>query len=511
MIKRLLLTFILLGSALANLPAQISSVFDDSRVSSVFITIPADSLQVLYDSVLSDHYYMTRFIFDDGTYRDTLENVGFRLRGNTSREAKKKSFKISFNTYVPGRKYQGVKKLNLNGEHNDPTMVREKLFYDLWKKAGFAERRTSFMKVFINMNYYGLYTCLEEMDKDWLTRVFNKNGGNLYKCTYPADLVYHGPGQQVYKNLENSTVTGGRVYELETNQGEDDYSNLVVLISNLNMSPNAQFASSITKILNVDIFLKALAMDVATGNWDDYGYNKNNYFLYDNPSDSLFYYVAYDTDNTFGIDWVGKDWSSRDCKNWINRSFQLPMAQKLLAIPEFYNRYRQYVEIMTNTICHPDTVFPLIDRMKQLIRPAAVADIPRTWDYGYTISDFDDSFVMAIDSHTPYGLKPFFTKRRNITLQQLYPAGTDELQPMAILIHPVPAHRSGKLQVDLAAVAGIREVSAFSSTGKEVMRFTHGGESPLNIDLSSFAPGIYLLRLTTSEGRTLTGKFVVRD
>ena len=109
-----------------------STLFDETRVSSVYIEIPADSLQVIMTDVYSDHYYKALFIYDYGSGRDTIRNVGFRLRGNTSRVSKKKSFKISFNEYVSGRRYQGVKKINLNGQHNDPTMIREKLFYDTW-------------------------------------------------------------------------------------------------------------------------------------------------------------------------------------------------------------------------------------------------------------------------------------------------------------------------------------------------------------------------------------------
>ena len=186
-----------------------TTLFDDSRVSSVYVEISPDSLAVIMTDVLSDHYFQAMFIYDYGTGRDTLQNIGFRLRGNTSRLSQKKSFKISFNEYVSGRRYQGVKKINLNGQHNDPTMVREKLFYDSWNKAGMAERRTSFVKLYINHIYRGLYTNLEELDKDWLLRAYGDNGGNLYKCTYPADMVYHNTNQQTYKDIQSGATTVG--------------------------------------------------------------------------------------------------------------------------------------------------------------------------------------------------------------------------------------------------------------------------------------------------------------
>jgi len=479
--------------------AQTNTLFDDSRLSIIRITIPADSLKRIYDSVLSDHYFMARFIFDDNQHQDTLDNVGFRLRGNTSRYSQKKSFKISFSEYVSGRKYQGVKKINLNGEHNDPTLIREKLFYDLWKKAGMVERRTAFVKLYINGSYYGLYTNLEEMEKEWLTLIYPETGGNLYKCSYPADMVYHGSDPQTYKDLENSTVTGGRVYELQTNKSADDYSRLVRLITTLNMPANESFAQEIQKILNVDHFLKALALDVATGNWDDYGYNKNNYYLYDNPADSLFDFITYDPDNTFGVDWFGIDWGTRDCRNWINRTIQLPMAQKVLTIPSFFNRYKQYLDTMANTVIHPDTVFPRIDAMKQLIQTAAEMDHYRTLDYGYTISDFHNSYTQSVDDHTPYGLKPFFGVRMQNILTQLHPDGISENTRAlhGLMLYPNPAGQKMNIIYNMKPSNEVT-VCIYTIYGKCVSLFT-ALSPPSVLETETLSPGIYFLQISNSE------------
>ena len=46
-------------------------------------------------------------------------------------------------------------------------MIREKLYYDIWKKAGMVERRTSFVNIYINGSFYGFCTNLEEMEKEW--------------------------------------------------------------------------------------------------------------------------------------------------------------------------------------------------------------------------------------------------------------------------------------------------------------------------------------------------------
>jgi hypothetical protein len=504
--KKLLLLF--LPCLLAYVPVSSqNTLFDDTRLSAIYITIPADSLAVLYDSVLSDHYYLARFIFDDNENRDTLDNVGFRLRGNTSRYSKKKSFKISFNEYVSGRKYQGVKKINLNGEHNDPTMIREKLFYDIWKNAGMVKRRTSFIKMYINGSYYGLYTNLEEMEKEWLTLVYPMSGGNLFKCTYPADLAYHGSNEQTYKDLENETVTGGRVYELQTNKSQDDYSRLVEMITILNQQPAGNFAQDVSTLLNVDHFLKALALDVATGNWDDYGYNRNNYYLYENPTDSKFDFITYDPDNTFGVDWSGIDWAARDCRNWINKKISLPLAQKLLAVPAFYEKYKLFLDTIARTVIDPDTVFPRIEAMKQLVWQAAVEDNYRTLDYGYTIADFDNAFIQAIDDHTPYGLKPFFTKRKQSILDQLHPAGVDgfEVSEQGISVFPNPAGETITFSLS-DRTTRVLSADIFDLYGKLLMEFDLQDNNQ-SLSVESLAPGMYLLRVKAT-GLIFQAKFI---
>ena len=132
-----------------------SILFDDTIINSIYINMDPDSLSQMYSDLENVHEYSVEFVYDAGTQKDTLENVGFRLRGNTSLESAKKSFKVAFDTYNGGRVYEGAAKLNLIGNHNDPTMSREKIYFDIYNAFGLPVRRVSFVKVFINNNYYG--------------------------------------------------------------------------------------------------------------------------------------------------------------------------------------------------------------------------------------------------------------------------------------------------------------------------------------------------------------------
>ena len=175
--KQLSILLILCYSLFTTALAQPSTLFEDIRVSKILVVLPADYLQEMLDHLENTYYSHAQFVFDNGVVRDTLENIGLRLRGNTSLGARKKSFKISFNEYEPGREYQGVRKLNLLGSHNDPTMIRAKLFYSVWEKAGMPGRRASVVELYINGAYRGRYANGEEIDRQGLTRADGHNGG----------------------------------------------------------------------------------------------------------------------------------------------------------------------------------------------------------------------------------------------------------------------------------------------------------------------------------------------
>lgn len=490
--KSIFSIFSLFLGSLCNLLQAQGTLFDDSKVNAIYIEIPSDSLAELYTNIYSNHNYSVRFIFETSAGRDTINNVGFRLRGNTSRNAQKKSFKISFNEFVTGQSYQGEKSINLNGQHNDPTMIREKLFYDTWKKVGLPPRKTTFVKVFINQSYYGLYTNLEELDKNWLTASYNDNAGNFYKCTYPADLVYQGTNQQTYKNIQSGTVTGGRAYDLQTNTSVDDYTDLVQLITLLDAPATGNFATQIAQILNVDCYLRALALDVASGNWDDYAYNKNNYFLYRNMLTNKFEFVTYDTDNTFGIDWLGKNWATRDVNNWLQAGQSRPLADKLLACPAYKQQYLEYVYEFVNGPLHPDSVFSYIDQLHNMITPAAQLDTYRTLDYGYTIAQFHLGFTGTVDGHSPYGIKPFLETRRQTINQQV---GIPLAKSLVFNVFPNPARDEIKIEFT-ETIKQSWEASLLDTNGVAICSKKYVEKGNLfKFALPKLPSGVYILRV----------------
>ncbi|MFQ5448965.1 MAG: CotH kinase family protein, partial [Saprospiraceae bacterium] len=346
----------------------------------------------------------------------TVENVGFRLRGNTSRNAAKKSFKVSFNTYVPGRKWKGLEKLNLNGEHNDPSVIRSKICWDMLRWLGVPAPRANHVDFYINGEYSGLYINVEHVDEEFVQLRFGNNDGNLYKCLWPADLAYKGPDPDLYKE----EFSGRRAYQLITNTAEDDYSGLAHFIDLLNNTPIADLPCELERVFNVNAYLKVIAFDILSANWDGPIFNKNNFYLYNNEATGRFEYIPYDLDNTFGIDWFGEDWANRDIYNWAQPGEQRPIYNRLMQVPEYRDRFSYYMQKSLNAFFHAGTIFPYLESIKAMISPAAQADPYRPLDYGFTYADFLNSYEESLPFfHTPIGLKPFIITRRNSALQQL--------------------------------------------------------------------------------------------
>jgi spore coat protein H len=388
---------------------QNNQAFLQNEVATVRITIPTDSLSILLDpsNSNSDYEFTARFIYESTNGSDTVENIGFRLRGNTSRNAAKKSFKVSFNTYVSGRKWKNLEKMNLNGEHNDVSILRSQLSNMVLREAGVPSARTSYVKLYINNQYRGLYLNVEHIDEEFLQRRFtNDNTGNLYKCFWGSNLSYLGTNENSYKST----------YELKTNKSADDYSGLIHFIDVLNNTSSANFTCAINEVFDVDLYLKTLACEVLIGHWDGYAYNQNNYYLYQRPSDGKFVFLEYDMDNTFGVSWSNTNWANRNIYSWSSGT--RPLYTKIMAVPYYKERFSHYVDsIVTNSFNYNNLV-PQLEQIQTMITPAAFADNYKGLDYGFNNIDFQEAIFQAYGSHITSSIADYIDTRAISALSQ---------------------------------------------------------------------------------------------
>ena len=431
-----LLVLLGLGTARSQPLFPIEGIaFEDLAVSRVDVFLDQDSLDVLLapGNEESYHEYAAQFIFSHSAGVDTVDNVGFRLRGNTSRYSAKKSFKVAFNSF-DNQNFERLDKMNLNGEHNDPSIARSKICWDLCRDFLVPASRCNPVELYINSEYKGLYVNVEHIDDEFVKIRFGNSDGNLYKCLYPADLNYKGNNPDLYKE----EYWGTRAYDLRTNTDADDYSDLANFIDILNNTSLASLPEELEQVFNVAGFLRYYAVEVFTGHWDGYAYNKNNFYLYNDPETELFHFIPYDLDNTLGIDWMGRDWANRDVNDWPSHGEYRPLVERLMQVDEYKDWFNFYFEKLLDEVAQTSVIFPKIDSYRALVITSVYEDPYHSMDYGYSYSDFYNAFTQAQGDHVTYGIKPYITERVTTGYQQLE---TNDIHPIISYVrtnHPGP-------------------------------------------------------------------------
>lgn len=411
-------------------------VFDDAEVPRIDLKISQSNLQSLYADPESNMEYYALFSFTRGDSTEGPLDVAVRFRGDTIRHKQKKSFRISFNSYDSNENYHGIEKMDLNADVNDPSLLRSKLGWELFRYLGVPGARSNHVLLYINGDFYGVYLNREHMDERFVKSRFDNNDGNLYRSLWPADLSYQGPSQENYKY----EYDGRRVYALRTNEDWDDYRDLADFITGLDQYSGEELKAELEPLFNVQQYLKTLAVDVMSGNWDGYAGDKNNYFLYRDQVSGRFEYLPYKLENSFGIDFRGVDWSLRSIYNW-NLDWR-PLYEKIMEVEEYRAQYSEYIRQLAAHISSAELGTELT-RWSSQIRDAVAMDTFYTRDYGFTISDFDSALGSGWGAHVHFGVQEFLSARAASALAEVQDS---DARPMFSFVRAKP--RPGRISLE---------------------------------------------------------------
>jgi hypothetical protein len=270
--------------------------------------------------------------------------------------------------------------------------------------------------LYINGDYFGLYSNVEHIDQNFVKKRFGNKNGNLYKCLYPADLKYQGDNPNSYKEI----IYGRRKYDLKSNTEADDYSDFAQFVKVLNTTPDDNFTCEIENVFNVDLYLKCIIFDILTGNWDGPIYNKNNFYLYHNEATDQFEYIPFDLDNTLGIDWLNRDWGNRNIYNWSQTNEIRPLYNRIMDNKTYRDRFSFYMQEILLNIYNEAELYPYLDDLRNKLNEYIAMDTYYTLDYGFDLEDFENGFEYELPFfQTDYGIKSFIQTRLIASFNQL--------------------------------------------------------------------------------------------
>lgn len=348
------------------------TVFDDSQVRRVDIALS----QADWNYIWTDPPAKRQARADAVVFGERLNDVGFRMRGQFSlRESGlKKPWKIDTDAYVEGQEYRNLKQLMFINNIGDPSMLQEKMAYDMMHFAGVPASHACFVELWIDFTddeqppiFWGVYTMIERVDRKFLANRFGRDhkAGNLYKANHalrgPMDLIYYGPAITDYP-----TQNGLYAYGKAANEEGADYSdviNLMYVIDGVAYDTPDDFAAALEPVFNVDSFLRYMAVVVALGNWDSYPYTGNNYYLFNNAGAGQFEWIPWD------LTWGDNPQHPLFKLQGPGLVARAPLYDRVFEVERYRVRYAGYLDLLARQCFTEENVSAQAARYHHMIAP----------------------------------------------------------------------------------------------------------------------------------------------
>jgi len=324
---------------------------------------------------LPPNFYGYEFAYAKAEFEcdgESLKDVGFRLRGNSSYSASasgfKRPYKVDFNRFVDGQKFQGLTSFFLNNNAYDPSMLRETLAYEVFRKLGVPAPRTTLAMVYLSIEgrlereYIGVYTLIEDIDtKAFLKSHFGSAKGMLLKPWSIRGLPYMGEQWGAYESR----------YNPRSEPTPEAAKRTIEFIKLVNYANDETFGRQIGGYLNVDEFLRLLAGDVMLANLDTFLFTGHNFYMYLNPEDNRFYLMPWDMNLSFA-NFSSAATVGQHLHLSIMRphSGEMKLIDRLLAIPQYNAMYRGHIKGFMGTFFNAENFSARIDAMQAVIAKA---------------------------------------------------------------------------------------------------------------------------------------------
>ena len=414
------------------------------------------------DSVVAKGFY-----FKKDNKEWFFKDIGFRIRGNTSRRRPQLGNEAENNDYVQAhfaldfeewteddkKLANCMKGLILKRFKDDPTYSREVYSYNLFRQNGiWIAPRAAYTRLIIQIDEgdgtfetvdYGIYSMIEEIKKQFLKErteetggYLSSNKGNLWKClganfkdtgSIGEEKVYFerdGEGN-ILKFVRNTVA-----YDYKSDDFAKAEKELTDFIAELNNLPNCTdgvndendklaIKNFYTEKMAGDLFLRTYAINVILGMWDDYWINNNNFYFYFDEDEKA-YFIPYDYDNSLGVCHMGVDAGKANPYTWGNLTDgKHPLIQKILQVPEYMKLYRQYLLEYSNedSFFDDDKSIARIKKWQSMIEPYIYSD---KLIYSDTFPSLEDKSATEgwANTYKPYTLYTpgewnYFTVRQN--------------------------------------------------------------------------------------------------
>lgn len=328
----------------------------------------------------SDSYTMAQWVKINGFLFDS---VGVKYKGNSSFNPNnaKNPLHIELD-HFKNQDYMGYKDIKLSNGYHEPTLIREVLSYALLKNYMPASQ-ANFAQVYINGQYFGIYSNVEAVTKTFIdSRFYSNNNSFFFMDNGGCNLVYKGADTTLYYNP----------YTLKSDYGWTDLKDFCYTLNNN--------TSAIENVLDVDRTLWMLVFTNVTVTLDSYlGQSTHNYYMYEDHN-GRFNPIIWDLNGGFGI------------FNKVNGNVQLtvpqmqtmppmlhandslwPLVKKLLAVPLYKKMYMAHMRTIINENFADTSYFAYAQYLQSIIDTAVQSDTKKFYTYAQFLSNMTTTVI----------------------------------------------------------------------------------------------------------------------
>jgi spore coat protein H len=299
-----------------------------------------------YLGILNSNVFIRRDVPAHLEIDDRDRKVLVRYSGQGSIGQLKKSYTFEF---VDGQKFREHREYVLSAQNGDPTKLNSTVGFWAFRQAGLQTPEAEPAAVYVNGEYQGLYYLIEPIGADFF-KIRNQRLGSLYEA-------FNGQ-----KTGAHFSFAGGYDVRLGfESKGErpDFFGDLEHLIKTLDASTPETLPANIEPLLDVENYLRYLAVSVLFHNWDGYF---NNFRLHLDPNLGKFRIIPWDVDNLLEM-------HPRSRLEGDNE-----LSEKLLQVRAYRQRYRQILLELMDEKLPVARLDSLIDVTAAKIAPAYAAD-----------------------------------------------------------------------------------------------------------------------------------------
>lgn len=251
-------------------------------------------------------------------------------------------------------------------------MMREALSMSVHARMGQVAVRESFCRLFVNNEYQGLYTIVEDIDEPFLTRTFGRDDGYLFEYQWQQPYFGSPLGADfaIYRTLFDAKTH-------EQASDEELYVPIRALFDTANLADDVVTREDLERYVDLEQLVTLLALDTLLGEEDALTglHGMNNFYLYRDAGSTRHSFIPWDRDRAFHL----IDASIFD------RVYENALTRRALSYGDLLERYLRTLEDGARMLSSGGWLSAEIERLRALVGEAAYADTRKP----YSNEDFE--------------------------------------------------------------------------------------------------------------------------